>query len=216
MTIIKIHGFLSKEFGAKIKMNLGSLNNVISAIDCIRNGFRKRIIELQSQGYNFSIQKIKNEIHITPLIHGSGKTLMYIIAVVLIVVGVILMFIPGFQALGFQLIMAGLQIGIQTAMMPKMKFPDMQQQQVGGATYSSESDGKSYVFSNSNNLAVQGANIQLGYGQIKIGSQLLSVSVKSYKTSETFEKENYFINTQPESSTFSAENDQNSTNINLL
>ena len=42
-----------------------------------------------------------------------------------------------------------------------------------------------------------------------IGSNIINVSIKNYSTNETFAQENYFNSSEPESSTFSEQYDQN-------
>lgn len=208
MTTVRIHGYLSKIFGNAFKINVGSINHIILAIDCVKNGFRKKIIELQSKGYNFSITKNNNIIDIIPIICGASRGFMRIFSVVLVVVGVILIFVPGCQMIGMNLISAGIQIGIAAFFPPKLKFPN-RDASVGGATYSSEANGRSYIFSNNDNLASQGSFVPIGYGKFIIGSKIINVSIKNYSTNQTFAQENYFTSSEPESSTFSQVNDQN-------
>ena len=126
----------------------------------------------------------------------------------MVVVGIVLLFVPGFQGFGVQLIMSGLQLGMAAFFPPKIKFPDTSSS-VGGATFASESAGRSYIFSNMNNLASQGSLIKIGYGKLLIGSNIIQVSIKNYKTSQTFAQENYFTFSEPESATFIEENDLN-------
>ena len=202
MTEIKIHGYLSKIFGSSFKLHLGRINDVIRAIDSIRTGFRKKLIELESKGYHYCIENKNNLINILPAITGSGgKNFWFkVLAVVLIVVGIVLCF-TGFAELGFQLIIAGVQIGIAVFFPPKIKFPDTSGS-TGGATFANESAGKSYIFSNASNLASQGSLISIGYGQFLVGSRIINISIKNYTTDETFAQENYFTSSEPESSKF--------------
>jgi predicted phage tail protein len=181
MTVIRIHGLLSKEFGSHLKINLGGLNDVVRAIDAIKEGFRKKIIELQSKGYNFSIQKLNNEIHICPLLYGAGRSFMKIFSIFLIVVGIVLLCfgIP----LGLSLISSGLQLAMAAYSKPKTNFGDMNSK-TGGQTYAVQAGGKSYIFSNSNNLVSQGSFVALGYGLFKAGSSTINISIKSTPTNE--------------------------------
>jgi predicted phage tail protein len=96
MNIIKIHGVLSSIFGKEIKVKLGNVNifTIINALDSIKSGFRKKLIELfnQKKCYTF-IQSAENkrEIHIIPSIGGSGKAFKWIVLGVLFVIAVLLL-----------------------------------------------------------------------------------------------------------------------------
>ena len=208
MTEVKIHGFLSKIFGSSFKFHLGKTNDVIKAIDCVKPNFRKKLIELQNNGYIYSLQIKGNVINIIPIVAGSGRTFYKILSIVMIVVGIVLMFIPGLQGIGFSLITSGMQLGIAAFFPPKIRFPNTSYS-TGGATFSSKNAGKSYIFSNVNNLSSQGSLIRIGYGKLLVGSNIIQVSVKNYKTNQTFAQENYFAYSEPESSTFIQENDEN-------
>lgn len=207
MTEVKIHGYLSKLFGSSFKFHLGKINDVVKAIDSIKPNFRKKLIELQSNGYAYSLQIKDNLINIIPFINGSGKTFAQTLSIILIVVGIILLFVPGMQGAGMQLIMMGVQLGIPAFFPPKIIFPDTSGS-TGGATFATESIGKSYVFSNASNLASQGSLINIGYGKLLIGSRIINISIKSYTTNQKFAQENYFTYSEPESSTFIQENNQ--------
>jgi predicted phage tail protein len=208
MTEVKIHGYLSKLFGSSFKFHLGKINDVVKAIDAIKPNFRKKLIELQSNGYIYSLEVHGNLINIVPVINGSGKSWAKVLSIILIVVGVVLLFIPGFQMMGIQLIMSGVQLGIAAFFPPKIKFPDTSGS-TGGATFSDQAAGKSYIFSNASNLASQGSLINIGYGEFLVGSRVINLSVKNYTTNQTFAQENYFTYSEPESSTFIEENDPN-------
>lgn len=211
MTEVKIHGYLSKIFGSSFKFHLGKINDVVKAIDSIKPNFRKKLNELQSSGYLYSLNVRGNLIEIIPVVNGSGgisRGFAKVLSVIMVVVGIVLLFVPGFQGLGFSLIQSGLQLGMAAFFPPKIKYPDTSSS-VGGATFANESAGKSYIFSNPSNLASQGSLISIGYGRFLAGSRIINVSVKNYTTNQTFAQENYFTYSEPESSTFIQENDLN-------
>ena len=60
MTTVKIYGLLSKEFGTTIKIHLGKINDVLIAIDAVKNGFRKKVNELSRSNFNLFISFKKN------------------------------------------------------------------------------------------------------------------------------------------------------------
>ena len=87
MTIVNIHGILAREFGNSFTLSLPNPKNVLEAIDCNREGFLQRLVELQREGlcYDLIINKeritngpdmdnISNAatIDLVPAISGSG------------------------------------------------------------------------------------------------------------------------------------------------
>jgi len=70
MTLIKIHGILAREYGSSFKFELPNPKNVLEAIDCNKQGFIKRLIELQKQGFCYDI--IINKKRVTQEEHISG------------------------------------------------------------------------------------------------------------------------------------------------
>ena len=207
MTTIKIHGYLSKIFGSSIRIHLGRTNDVLSAVDSIKHGFRKEVMNLQNKGFNYCIKKDGNIVNIIPLITGAGKVWARVISIVLVVVGVVLLYFG--NPYGASLIMSGLQLGAAAFFPPKVKYPNLNDVSTGGVAFATEANGKSFVFSNINNLSSQGSLVNFGYGQMIVGSKIIGVSIKNYSTSSTFEKENYFTNTESENSTFAENNDLN-------
>jgi predicted phage tail protein len=197
---VKIHGLLSTYFGNFIKLTICNIKQLIYALDCIKPGFRKKINELLKDGYSYSIVEDKDEkcIHLIPSICGSGKTGMYIVGAVLIVIGIVLCFIPGAQFLGYSSLQWGLYffipLGMSTiisaASIKETKFstsePVQQYQAIKGITSSSETETRSFSFENEKNMASQGSSIPIGYGSFKIGSQIISNSVLAFDVNLTF------------------------------
>jgi predicted phage tail protein len=184
MTEVRIHGYLSKFFDSKIKLHLGRLNDVFRAISAIKNGFREKVMELQNKGYYYTTSIVGNVINIIPCITGFGKTFRIILAVVLIIVGVVLLIIPGFNVLGATLISTGVSI----LMYKDPKLPTFNQTRVntGGAVLEGGSKGESYIFSNNQNVASQGSLVPIGYGSFLMNSKIINVSIKNYSTSQSF------------------------------
>jgi predicted phage tail protein len=193
MTEVRIRGYLSKFFDSKIKLHLGRLNDVFRAISALKSGFREKIIELQNKGFHYTYSIKNNIIDIFPVIAGFGKVFRWIAAAVLIIVGVILLIIPGFNFLGYMLLSTGLSL----LMYQDPKMPSFKQAKIntGGATLQTKAASQSYIFSNKQNVASQGALIPIGYGEYLISSKIINVSVKNYPSSQTFVSENdSFIN----------------------
>jgi predicted phage tail protein len=184
MTEVRIHGYLSKFFDSKIKLHLGRLNDVFKAISAIKSGFREKVLELQNKGYYYTFKINQNSIDIIPYLTGAGKVLRIVLAVVLIIVGVVLLFIPGFQGLGFTLITSGASLFL----IKDPKLPSFNQTRVntGGAVLEGGSKSQSYIFSNNQNVASQGSLVPIGYGSFLLNSKIINVSVKNYPTSQSF------------------------------
>ena len=90
MTIVNIHGILAREFGNSFKLSLPNPKDVLEAIDCNREGFLQRLVQLQKEGlcYDLIINKeritngpdmdnISNAatIDLVPAISGSGTAI---------------------------------------------------------------------------------------------------------------------------------------------
>lgn len=183
MTEVKIYGFLSKKFGNTIKIHLGKLNDLLMAIDSIKNGFRDTIIELSKKGINYCIQRIKNIIHIIPIISGSGKLARIIIGAVLIILAIVAAVFQQYW-LASSLLSSAIQLfTFKDPKVPSLRIPD---QFTGGGALTTDNASKSYTFSNNANLAIQGSIVPLGYGEFKVGSILINLGVKNYSTDSSF------------------------------
>lgn len=195
MTNIILHGILAKEFGENFRMKIHKAVNVIKAIDVNRKNFNKRVFELSREGLNYTmivdgkkiteleelnIQREPQEIHLVPLIVGSGGGL-----IVGGIAGVILGSSSAgaaFAAVGVGaflssvvtgVILTAVSIGLQMLLAPK---PD------AGPPISASTKAlsESFSFSNKANVASQGSPVPVGYGRLKVGSQLIQMSIKSY------------------------------------
>ena len=161
MTTIRLHGILGKEYGKSFQMELSRPRDVVRAIDASRDGFRRRMVDLQKSGLNYDIlvnrkrvgaqeflsNRNPSEIDIVPLISGHGELiLMIIIAIVTAVVQ-------------YALIDPGVIEGGEAT--------------VGGGS-------ESLIFQGgSANVASQGDPLPIGYGRLRVGSNIIQSSVKS-------------------------------------
>ena len=166
MTEIILHGILAKEYGKTILMDIHKPRDVIRAIDCNRRGFRKRVVDLQRQGFQYDIlvDKVRldkeqflnkrkpRRIDLVPLITGSGTGLeiMLIVALTSVVISYALMD-PGTIEGGEQVVSGSNE---------SLIFQ-------GGAA----------------NVASQGAPVPIGYGRLIVGSQVIQSSIKSFPQS---------------------------------
>ena len=95
MTKIYLHGILKKEYQEFFCLNLKNASDLIDAIDCNRQGFKARIVELQNKYFFYDIivnkKRIKSlqdltgkpkRIDLVPAIAGSGPFIMGIVSAV--------------------------------------------------------------------------------------------------------------------------------------
>jgi predicted phage tail protein len=206
MTEVILHGILAKEFGSNFMLKIARPKDCIKALDANLNNFVNRINELASQGFHYTIivdgvkmQDIKEleilknfkEINLVPLIVGSG-------AVVggLILTGVASLggaasagAMVGFLATGFGsmvatlvggLVLTAITLGLQMLMQDKNKGLEA----VKSTTTAIK---ESYDFSNKANVANQGSVIPIGYGRLKVGSQVIQFTVKAFQSQISFD-----------------------------
>jgi predicted phage tail protein len=200
MTNITLHGILAKEFGENFKMQIYKAANVIKAIDVNRKNFNKRIFELSREGLNYTmivdgkkiteleelnIQREPQEIHLVPLIVGAGAVLG---AAILTGIGSVLTGVGATGAGAFFATLAGnalaagivgslaltaVSIGLQMLLAPKPEAP-------APISASTKAMSESFSFSNKVNIASQGVAVPVGYGRLKVASQVIQFSIKSY------------------------------------
>lgn len=163
MTTIRLHGILSKEYGDSFKMELSRPRDVIRAIDASRDGFRRRMVDLQKSGLNYDIlvnrkrvgaqeflsNRNPSEIDIVPLISGRGLDPLTISLIVSLVSAVI----------QYALTDAGV---------------------IEGGSSTVAGSGGSLIFQGgAANLASQGDALPIGYGRLMVGSNIIQSCIKS-------------------------------------
>jgi predicted phage tail protein len=186
MTNIILHGILAKEFGANFRMKIHKAANVFKAIDVNRKNFNKRMFELSREGLNYTIivdgkkiteleelniQREPQEIHLVPLIMGAGG-----VALVTFLTGAVGTLTGGaaFAAAVINSVIGMVvSMGLQMLLAPK---PD----DAAPISASTKALSESFAFSNKVNVASQGSAVPVGYGRLKVSSQVIQMSVKSY------------------------------------
>jgi predicted phage tail protein len=101
-------------------------------------------------------------IDIIPLLEGSGSKVM---GVIMTVVGVVLLFTPGMQAVGLALLSAGMSV----LLAKPPKFDDFREIEEGKKKVS-------YLFDGPTNAANEGGPVPIGYGRLIVGSQVIQTS----------------------------------------
>jgi predicted phage tail protein len=179
MTIVNIHGILAREFGNSFKLSLPNPRDVLEAIDCNREGFLQRLVQLQKEGFCYDLiinkERITNgpdmdnisnpaTIDLVPAIVGSGPAMGPILAAI------------GFKGAGLKIATfianAIIYASISYALSPK---PENEALEI-------EVDGSksSLIFSNPVNVASQGSPVPIGYGRLQVGSQVVQATIKSF------------------------------------
>ena len=197
MTNIILHGILAKEFGENFKMKIYKAANTIKAIDVNRKNFTKRIFELSREGLNYTIivdgqkiteleelniQKEPKEVHLVPMIVGSGPLGVGSALISVFSFGSVSMAAAAGIGGGLlasvvgSIALTAVSIGLQMLLAPK---PEDQ----GPISATTKALRDSFMFSNKVNVSNQGSPIPVGYGRLKIGSQVIQASIKSYSQS---------------------------------
>jgi len=194
MTQVILHGILAKEFRKSFSLAIKRPKEVFDAISCSHSNFRNRIAELANQGIHFAllvdgkkitelqelnIQKESQEIHLVPLIIGSGGGM---IVAAIIGGGATAGTLVGGAAFAASVINAVIigvvSLGIQMALAPKPKM-DRPESVVNSAK-------QSFLFSSKANTSEQGIPVPIGYGRLRVGSAMIQSTIKSYP--QGFEK----------------------------
>jgi predicted phage tail protein len=186
-TKIKLHGRLAKIFGNSFEFfNIKKPIDAVNAINTIHKNFKETIIADCKEGQNYELlvnkksvnalslqhkQKIE-EIEIVPCIigHGIGAVIAggLSVAAGLGAFGAMGAFASAFfVSLGVGLIMAG----VVYLLTP---IPENEPREIE-ATVKTES----FLFQSQNNVASQGSPVRLGYGRLRVGSQVIASSVRN-------------------------------------
>ena len=188
MITIKLFGELATRFTSEFKAHVRTTHEAVECLCINFPGFREYLLNADERGIQFKAligdnwyltnekpEEIflpipKDEICITPVVAGSGRTAMIIAGVVLLAaggLGVGVLAMSAFQTalLGGLLIIQGL-FGAQT------EAPDPE-----------EDSTKSYIFNGPTNTIAQGNRIPIIWGSLQVGSQVISASVTAYQVS---------------------------------
>jgi predicted phage tail protein len=198
MTKINLHGILGVLYGKEFKIHVQSGFFALKALNCIKNGFLKKLKSLHEQNLTYSIiidgewvcdkdnlhsfKKIK-QIDIVPAISGAGLGSWLMVGLTFFLVAAAVF--TGGATLMAALAMGALAAGamaLQMLLAPKEKSQAANQQYVGGQSSSSSAQNRSYAFSNQENLSVQNVPVPLGYGRMRIGTKIIQTSTKAFPT----------------------------------
>ncbi len=196
MATIRLYGDL-QDFGKRFDFDVKTASEGLRALFTQIDGLQKRILE---GGYFVRVAKKdvtdktiekdmtreltdKDVIHIVPEIAGAGKFGSIILGAVMIVAA----FYTGGLSLGAlsissgTLAMAGVGLvlgGVAQMLAPQPKFGDTD----------NTDKSRSSSFSSLGNSTAQGSCVPVAYGEMMIGSKVISQSIESYKISGDIEK----------------------------
>lgn len=198
---IKLHGHLGEAIGSEWKLHVLNLSEAMRAIEILsKRRLYKYLMENDKKGAKYrvlingkdfktekslnayetqeDIQHIRESelclssltlktIDIVPVIEGADAIVNIILGIILIVIGIILWATP----FGVPLILAGIGLiasGIVALLMEPPTFQDTRDIQGGGTS--------SYIFQGPQNTIREGGPVPLGYGELIVGSQVISAS----------------------------------------
>ena len=189
MKTILLYGALGKKFGKKHRLDVKSAAEAIRALSVVVSGFKNHLIEDKETGYEIFISKedcsledLHNPIssievvRIVPIVTGAGNNAK-------IVVGAILVAVAYYYIGGASTTVSGLatattvsQIGVMLIISgvsgiilePNLEPPP------------EEADSKpNYLFDGPVNTTRQGNPVPIGYGILRIGSQVISAGLST-------------------------------------
>jgi predicted phage tail protein len=200
LTKITLFGVLGEHIGREWNLAIKSVAEATHAINTITKGrLHKFLYEQDKRGLKYRVlingrdfetneplnpqkpQSIANSelmvqfngglktIDIVPVLGGAKDVLTIIAGIVLIVIGVTMMMAG--NPFGFALVMAGLGLvaaGVINLLSSPPKFEDFQEIKNGGRV--------SYLFNGPQNATREGGPVPMGYGQLIVGSQVISAS----------------------------------------
>jgi predicted phage tail protein len=218
MTKIILHGILAKEFGKFFHFHIAKPKDAIRAIDANKRNFEKRIKDLSLEGIQYTmvvdgkkvsqmseldIKKQYDTVEFVPLILGSGPVAA--VAITLVGVALVLTKVALLVKIGIAIAMLGVSMLIQLAMAEDAEAPEQ-------ASATTNAMKESFRFSNKANLVSQGSPVPFGYGRLRVGSQTVQYSVKSYPQSES----SLVTMTSDQAQIFYTENDLASNRANAI
>jgi len=181
MTVVNIHGILAREYGDSFTLSLPNPKDVLEAIDCNKQGFLHRLVELQREGlcYDIIIDKTRitngpdmdhmlnpDTIDLVPAISGSGPAMGPIIGALFTTLA------PATVTFWASIANSILFAAISYALTPK---PENEALEI-----TAKASKSSLIFSNTANVASQGSPVPIGYGRLRVGSQVIQATIKSY------------------------------------
>ena len=180
---IKLYGVLGKKFGKEFHLAVESTREAVKALSVQVPGFEQFMLTAHEQGLTFAVfqddENISEDqidfetgakvIKIVPKVIGAGGNgvLQTILGAVMVVVGVVMLYIPGAQPFAASVIGAGIGMmvgGIAQMMMPKMDEGDQNQ----------DGNRANKGFGGAVTTIAQGNPVPILYGQREVGGFIIN------------------------------------------
>lgn len=180
---IKLYGVLGKKFGREFHLAVESTREAVKALSVQVPGFEQFMLTAHEQGLAFAVfqddENISEDqidfetgakvIKIVPKVIGAGGNgvLQTILGAVMVVVGVVMLYIPGTQPFAASVIGAGIGMmigGIAQMMMPKMDEGDQNQ----------DGNRANKGFGGAVTTIAQGNPVPILYGQREVGGFIVN------------------------------------------
>jgi predicted phage tail protein len=177
--IINLHGRLGKKYGNRHSFKVRNSKDAIEALSANFPGFRQQLVSLTQKGIFYKAIKDKEatckdisdyyekceEIDIVPAVIGSGIG-------GLIAGGSIIAAVGKVAEISY-LVYIGIAMILQGIMMLLFPFEF-------DGTQEATLETQSYIFTNTDNNAVQGFRIPIIYGQTRVGSNVISTNIDAF------------------------------------
>ena len=181
---IKLYGILAKKFGKEFHLAVDNTREAMRALSVQVPGFEHFMLHAHEQGLEFAVfQDDENiseteldmstsakVIKVVPKVKGAGGdngVLQTILGAVMVVVGVVLMYVPGGQPFAPSLIGAGIGMmigGVAMMLMPKIENQDQNQ----------DGNKANKGFGGAVTTVAQGNPVPVLYGQREVGGFIAS------------------------------------------
>lgn len=180
---IKLYGILAKKFGKEFHLAVDNTREAMRALCVQVQGFEHFMLHAHEQGLEFAVfQDDENiseteldmstsakVIKVVPRVMGAGGdgVLQTILGAVMVVVGVVLMYVPGGQPFAPSLIGAGIGMmigGVAMMLMPKIENQDQNQ----------DGNKANKGFGSAVTTVAQGNPVPVLYGQREVGGFIAS------------------------------------------
>jgi predicted phage tail protein len=180
---IKLYGVLGKKFGKEFHLAVESTREAVKALSVQVPGFEQFMLTAHEQGLAFAVFQDDENISedqidfetgakVIKIVHkvigaGGNGVLQTILGAVMVVVGVVMLYIPGAQPFAASVIGAGIGMmvgGIAQMMMPKMDEGDQNQ----------DGNRANKGFGGAVTTIAQGNPVPILYGQREVGGFIVN------------------------------------------
>lgn len=186
---IKLSGSLARQFGREHRLAVANPAEAVRALCAMKPGFERFLMEAKDKGLAFTVFNGKENIgedelraptgdqviRIIPVIAGSKKagTMQVIMGVVLIAAGAVIQWWMGGAPNPVSNYLYGMGISMIIGGIVQMLAPTPKDHK------KQEDDRQSYVFNGIQNVSAQGACVPVLYGELIIGSVVVSAGISS-------------------------------------